>query len=49
MTGDDLIALGYTPGPAFKKMLRAVVDAQREGQLRTREEAREFIRARFPR
>jgi poly(A) polymerase len=49
ITGDDLIALGYTPGPRFKEMLSAAEDAQLEGRLRTAEEAREFVQREFPR
>ena len=48
LTGDDLIALGYRPGPAFKAMLDAAWDAQLEGQVRSPEEARAFVRAQFP-
>ena len=48
LRGRDLIALGYTPGPAFATMLSAVEDAQLEGQLTTSEEARAFIQARWP-
>lgn len=39
LTGHDLIALGYEPGPQFGRLLRAVEDAQLEGKIRTREEA----------
>lgn len=39
ITGDDLIASGFTPGPAFKRMLDAVYDAQLEGQIHNREAA----------
>ena len=39
LTGDDLIAAGYKPGPAFKKILREVEDAQLEGKIATKEEA----------
>jgi len=48
LTGDDLIALGYVPGPRFKIVLDAVWDAQLEGAVRTTDEARAFVRARFP-
>jgi len=48
LTGDDLIALGYRPGPLFRAMLDAVWDAQLEGAIRTPEEARSFVRERFP-
>lgn len=49
LTGDDLIALGYKPGPQFKQMLTAVEDAQLEGRLADSEQAREFVRQVFPR
>lgn len=48
LTGDDLIAEGYTPGPAFGEMLRAAEDAQLEGRVRTREEALALMREQFP-
>jgi len=48
LTGDDLIAMGYTPGPQFKQILAAVEDAQLEGQLEDPEQAREFVRREFP-
>ncbi len=37
--GYDLIAMGQTPGPAFKQVLRAVEDAQLEGRVASRDEA----------
>lgn len=39
ITGADLIASGYDPGPEFGRVLRAVEDAQLEGRIATREEA----------
>ena len=39
VTGDDLIAMGYAPGPLFRLVLEAVRDAQLEGEVTTREEA----------
>jgi len=39
LTGRDLIAAGYPPGPAFKRTLRAAEDAQLEGTITTKEEA----------
>jgi poly(A) polymerase len=47
ITGDDLIALGYIPGPAFRRMLHAVEEEQLEGTLGTREQALRFIAERF--
>lgn len=45
VTGKDLIEAGYEPGPAFKKMLALVEDAQLEGRIRTREEGLALIRS----
>lgn len=42
VTGGDLIAAGYTPGPAFRLALEAVESAQLEGRVSTREEALEL-------
>jgi putative nucleotidyltransferase with HDIG domain len=47
LTGYDLIAAGYTPGPQFSKILAAVEDAQLEGRIHSREEALELVRGRF--
>lgn len=33
VTGDDLVALGYAPGPAFKRALDQVYDAQLESRV----------------
>lgn len=48
VTGEDLIALGYRPGPRFRPMLEAVEDAQLEGRLRDADAARQFVREHFP-
>ena len=49
LNGEDLIRLGYAPGPHFREMLSAVEDAQLEGSLRNKEEALEFVGREFPR
>jgi len=49
LTGDDLIDLGYTPGPIFGTILHHVEDAQLEGEIATREEAAARVRREFPR
>ena len=49
LTGDDLIATGYHPGPHFKQILSAVEDAQLEGRLQSKNQALEFVRREFPR
>lgn len=47
LTGTDLREMGYIPGPVFSEILRAVEDAQLEGQIRSKPEAEEFVRKRF--
>ena len=47
LTGADLIAAGYTPGPRFAEMLDAVEDAQLEGRLVTAAEALEWVKQRY--
>ena len=47
LTGEDLIAAGYKPGPGFREMLTAAEDAQLEGEVTTTEEALRLIAERF--
>jgi poly(A) polymerase len=47
LTGRELIAAGYKPGPLFKEMLQAVEDAQLEGAIATADEAMALVKARF--
>jgi poly(A) polymerase len=49
LTGADLIAVGYEPGPLFSQILAAVEDAQLEGRISTSGEALAMVRAEFPR
>jgi poly(A) polymerase len=48
VTGGDLIAAGYAPGPKFKEILGAVEDGQLEGRLTSPEDAMQFVRREFP-
>lgn len=48
ITGRDLIAAGYEPGPRFKEILTAVEDRQLEGSLHSQEEALQFVEREFP-
>jgi poly(A) polymerase len=48
ISGDDLIAAGYPPGPRFKEILSLVEDAQLEGRLRTKDSAMEYVKREFP-
>ena len=43
LTGDDLLAMGFRPGPVFAQILRMLEDAQLEGQIKTREEAKNCV------
>ncbi len=47
VTGDDLIAAGYRPGPEFKAMLEAAEDAQLEGRVATTAEGMAVVMGRF--
>ena len=47
VTGRDLIAAGYKPGPVFKEMLEAAEDAQLEGLVKTPAEAMDLVGERF--
>ncbi|MFH1529513.1 MAG: hypothetical protein ABIK09_02135 [Pseudomonadota bacterium] len=44
VTGEDLKALGMSPGPKIGELLRAVQDAQVSGEIGVREEALAWIR-----
>jgi poly(A) polymerase len=47
LTGEDLIAARYRPGPQFRAMLTAAEDAQLEHVIHTREEALALVEERF--
>jgi poly(A) polymerase len=48
ITGVDLIAAGYRPGPRFAEILSAVEDAQLEHRLNTPAEALEWVLEQWP-
>ena len=48
ITGRDLIAAGYRPGPLFSRILEAVEEAQLDGRLKSAGEAMAWVRARWP-
>jgi poly(A) polymerase len=48
VSGDDLIAAGYAPGPRFREILNAVEDAQLEGRLSSSDAALKFVKSEFP-
>ena len=47
LTGDDLKAMGYLPGPAFREILEAVEDAQLDGRIADRDAAVKLVEGRF--
>ena len=49
ITGDDLIRLGYRPGPIFKEILKAVEDAQLDLLIHDHAEALQWVESRFER
>jgi len=48
ITGHDLKAMGYPPGPIFRRILEAVEDRHLEEPRLTREQALAFVRRHFP-
>jgi len=48
LTGDDLKALGYAPGPQFKGILDSIEEGQLNGRILTREDAIEFVKETYP-
>jgi tRNA nucleotidyltransferase (CCA-adding enzyme) len=44
ITGKDLIAMGLTPGPNFKKILDTLLEARLDGRINTLTEEREYIK-----
>jgi poly(A) polymerase len=48
ISGDDLVGMGFQPGPSFQRILTAVEDAQLEGALQTKEQAITFVRRNYP-
>ncbi len=48
ITGDDLLALGYRPGPLYRQILDAIEEAQLDRRVASREEALALVREQFP-
>ena len=49
LTGLDLQAMGYAPGPLFREILDAIEDAQLDGVVTTREQAIRMVEERWAR
>ena len=48
LTGDDLVRMGYRPGPLFTEILSALEDAQLDGQIDNLADAESFVRQHYP-
>ncbi len=48
LTGDDLIAAGYQPGPEFREILDRIMDEQLDGVLTDKAGALQYLRENFP-
>jgi poly(A) polymerase len=47
LSGDDLIRIGFSPGPRFKEILTRVEDEQLEGRLTTPQDALAFVKENY--
>jgi poly(A) polymerase len=47
VTGEDVLGMGYQPGPLVGKILAAVEEAQLNGELASREDAISFVDSKF--
>ena len=45
--GKELIAMGFSPGPIFHEILELLKEAQLEGEIRTREQAMEWVQRQY--
>jgi hypothetical protein len=44
VTGQDLIELGFKPGPQFREILEEIKERQAEGTLKDRQEAHAYLK-----
>jgi tRNA nucleotidyltransferase/poly(A) polymerase len=49
VSGNDLISMGFTPGPVFRQILTRVEDEQLDGRLTTAQQALDFIAGEYQR
>jgi tRNA nucleotidyltransferase (CCA-adding enzyme) len=45
--GKDLVEMGYKPGPIYREVIQAVLDAKLDGRLKTRKEELSYAKARL--
>jgi len=47
LNGNDLIGMGFTPGPLFSEIMSAIEDAQLDREISTSDEARRLVKERW--
>jgi len=47
LTGEDLKAMGFRPGPIFKKILESLLKAKLDGIVKTRADEEQFVFEKF--
>jgi len=47
ISGEDLIGMGFVPGPVFREILTRIEDEQLEGRLSKRDQALSFVREHY--
>ena len=48
LTGKDLKAMGYHPGPLFKKIQETLLEAKLDGEVKTKQEEINYVTKNFP-
>nr|MBC8412642.1 CBS domain-containing protein [bacterium] len=47
ISGNDLQSMGFTPGPVYRQILSAIIDARLQGSINSKEEELNFIKETF--
>jgi tRNA nucleotidyltransferase (CCA-adding enzyme) len=47
LTGDDLIAMGVSPGPVFQQVFKALRDARVNGQVNSKKDEISLVQQQF--
>ena len=48
LTGKDLTEMGYAPGPLFKEIFKALLDARLDRLVKSREDEIQYLKGRYP-
>ncbi len=49
LTGKDLKAIGYEPGPIYTRILKEILDARLEGKIKTRDDEIQYVKSHYTR